>query len=361
MTQGTEERLRDAIRAYAQTVEPSPGAWAQVRERLSSPRRRARRWPMILVGAGAVAAIALGVVAVDMLRSGGHGPASAGSAPREVVAWAAPPNTAVVVLSTRDGHIIRTLDAPDTSMATVRVATSPDGRFAYFDRPTQITGSCYIPEVFRVSVRGGTREAITHGELATPSPNGRSLALVRSTTGDTCGNTDVVVIRDLASGRERVYQAAAGRIARLSWSADSRDVFYRTTAASPTPTQASYILDTRSPTNRPHQRELPIRDQIYPEGYLGRSGQLMAAYYPPGGSAQIVGLDPTTLAIRTRLVQFSSVGAGLQSIDSDTTGAHLVFVLAHGPDGNIDTFRWSVGKTTPTRISNGLLEVAWVP
>jgi hypothetical protein len=275
----------------------------------------------------------------------------------------------IVVLSTADGHVIRTLDSPDPSMAaTLRVSVSPDGRFVYFDRPAQLLGACYVPEVYRVPTRGGTRDPVTQGASATPSPNGRFLALVRTTTGDSCGTTGVIVIRDLRSGRERVFQGgAAGRIYRLSWAANSRDLFYATAdAPSPSTSPADvhldgFILDTRSHPSRPHQRQLQFTKRIDLQGYLGRSGLLIGAYFPPGGRTQIVGVDPRTLAIRKRLVEFASGKWGLvnQSIDSDPTGNHLLFVAVDTPSGDVGPVRWSTGDREPTRLGDGL-EAAWV-
>jgi hypothetical protein len=349
MKQPTDERLRDAIHAYARTIEPAPAGWDRLQARVKPRRNSVRRWQVAVAGAGAVAVITLVVVAVRTLGAG-VGPGDRPTVPQEVVALSIP-DTRIVVLSAKDGRILRLLDLPASSRATLGVSVSPDGRYVYFDRPTQGAGPCYVPEVYRVPVKGGERIAVTQGGLAAPSPNGRFLAVVRTASGESCADDAFIVVHDLRSGGERVYPVSVGgRIGRISWAPNSRDLLFSGSG--------SYILDTRSDPTAPRTNQVHAPGNLLLQGYLGRSGLLMAMDVKPGGPVQVVGLDSTTLAIRRRLV---TVNFGFQTVDSDPTGRHLVFVENVDTQGGINAVRWSVGDKASTQIGDGLLRVAWVP
>jgi hypothetical protein len=66
----TEERLRDAIRAKTESVEPAPDGWERITRRMDAPARRAYR-PVLLASAAAVLAVV--VVAAVLQRGDGRG------------------------------------------------------------------------------------------------------------------------------------------------------------------------------------------------------------------------------------------------------------------------------------------------
>lgn len=68
MTHRTDERLRDAIHNYTETIEPAQDGWARIRDRTIARHRR-RRWQPAIAAAAAAAAIAIVVAAVTVVRS----------------------------------------------------------------------------------------------------------------------------------------------------------------------------------------------------------------------------------------------------------------------------------------------------
>lgn len=69
-----EERLRGALHARAERVEPAPGGWAAVAARVAAARRRRRRLVMIALPAMAVAAVFVVVGVVVLTDDPGPGP-----------------------------------------------------------------------------------------------------------------------------------------------------------------------------------------------------------------------------------------------------------------------------------------------
>jgi hypothetical protein len=68
MTQRTEERLRDAIQNYTETIEPAQDGWARIHDRTLARHGR-RRWKPAIAAAAAATAIAIVVAAVTFVRS----------------------------------------------------------------------------------------------------------------------------------------------------------------------------------------------------------------------------------------------------------------------------------------------------
>ena len=243
--------LRSGASQLAASVHPpSPEA---VRRR--GDRRRHRTMVVSGVLAFAVGAGGGGVAYASLGQPGkGSPPAAAGStssppgtyAPYSSAAASAAPaagatpdvvavSTAgsVELLSTQTGLatkvLVRKVDAIGDE-----VAVSPDAKTVYY----AVKSGC-TDHIYSVPVTGGTPTAVTTGALPAVSPDGDELAFVRepytnypyealgcsgAPTSPHPGNAFSVVVRDLATGSEKVYPADPGisalpvPVSHLSWS-----------------------------------------------------------------------------------------------------------------------------------------------
>lgn len=116
-----EARLRDAIGAYTDIVEPAPGAWARLNGRLESHAHSPRRAVVaVLAGAGAVA-VAIALV-VAMAGGGGDSGGSVGMRPA-----ATPPVSEVGATSTSEPVDMVTVDVYLIDQEAFNVGREPYG------------------------------------------------------------------------------------------------------------------------------------------------------------------------------------------------------------------------------------------
>lgn len=232
-----EDELREALAAEAEQVSPAPDAWRRVVENAAVGERGRRR--RLWLGSGAVAtglAAVVALVAVAAVRDDGSQVRTLDPA-NPTTSVPAPPTTAPnktvspppFIGYQNDGRIIEVASySPERSereLATAKfspeanprlghVAASPDGKTVYYDA---------TDGVWQVSrAVGGPPTRIGAGRLPSASPNGGTLAYARSGFGDS------LVLRDLATGKERVLAAKnrpASTFYTLSWSEDSSTLF----------------------------------------------------------------------------------------------------------------------------------------
>ncbi|MCZ7535398.1 MAG: hypothetical protein M5T61_05265 [Acidimicrobiia bacterium] len=237
----TEARLRDALSAYAGTVEPAPGAWARLRGRVDGTGRTSRRAVVaVLAGAGAVAAaIALVVVltgdgdgsggGVDMIpatppTSGAEAPVTTGT-PTTATTTPAPTTTTVavpygadgVVAATADGRVVlldvdggevRTLvDATDGEQVT-QVALDPDRAHLWYLSKPSGTGGYGCGTLYEVATaEGATPEEHGTANYFALSPDGGHVALslhFDESDRQTCTDSlyGAISVRSTATGDE---------------------------------------------------------------------------------------------------------------------------------------------------------------
>ncbi len=255
-----EDRLRDALSAFTEQVEPKGDAWAKIRAGVDARerRRRVKLWSSVAV-AGAAAATLAGVIGVAALRGG---PAT------QVTPDVANPLdelTSGFVAITADGEVRaysgtgedRGLvadtgnpapsGAPASDVEPSQVAVAPDGT-VYFTRPTQddFVGTC--PrfeavgfEIVSVSPSGGEREVVVQvGAYPEVSPDGSQLAYFTTSDGEQCGAREngAVGILDLDDGTSRTLDVTypapfddpsfPPRVAELplSWSPDGAEIAF---------------------------------------------------------------------------------------------------------------------------------------
>ena len=220
-----ENRLRDAMRAVAEPIEPSLGEWDAVERRL----RPARRGLTLVGGAGLAVAAA---VIVGLLLRGDDDPERVRTLPATVPTTAvtptssSPQTTAVVpppsfivaarrdgslqVLETTTGKTVRVLDR---STELHGVAVSSDGSTVYYAADDAIR---------RVGTAGGTPEVVVARTRSRPlalSPDDRHLAYV---------GRDALVVRELATGSERRWAfAAVDRVPQsVAWTLSGDRILY---------------------------------------------------------------------------------------------------------------------------------------
>lgn len=276
---GAEERLRDALHASAGRVaddrlRPLPDHEPQTERRA----RRRKAWRAWLIPAAAAASVAL-VVSLAVALTGGTLPAPSGGGPSgrgpsgggpTGAGSPQPPGyfadfsgqelgqpTGVAVYATSDGKFVgRALEpeAPGWTVEPDAVAAAPGGRTFYVeydaDRPGKssvvaqvwiysfsVTSAGRVTPMTRIKggVMSGQAGLGSGGPMAV-SPDGTKLALTADTTVDlnynTQGYSDKIVVIDLRTGRQSVWQGGmyrAGKvfsIPSLSWTVDGRSLVY---------------------------------------------------------------------------------------------------------------------------------------
>ncbi len=210
----TEDRLRDALSAFTEQVEPTGDAWAKIRAGVEKQERKRRVvfWSSIAVaGAAAAIAAALGIASV------GGGPE------REVTPVAPGDLESGFVGVTENGEIhAYTTEGDDVGVIAETdwsagasptgpmVTVAADGETVYFSRPAAADGCAQAEalgsEIASVPIEGGEPEVVVPvGVAPAVSPDGGEFAYLTTQTGEQCddGEPLVLMVRDLAGGSER--------------------------------------------------------------------------------------------------------------------------------------------------------------
>jgi hypothetical protein len=232
-----ETTLRDALTARATTVTHDPDAYAAILRRRE--RRHLSRWARPIGAVAAVAAV-VGVVAVVVRAPHRDAVVPAGGVPRYVVT--ARPLSAraaeVVVVDADDlaGQPVARMGPPtDRDVLRVFAAAGDDHTFYAAWASADTCRSA----VYRLAApSGGTTRALdVAGDVTglAVSPDGRRIAYAMWADGPAesfCGGTHEIHVRDLASGRERVWAVPSAAdlrihsIVGLVWSPDGRYVAF---------------------------------------------------------------------------------------------------------------------------------------
>ncbi len=335
-------------------------------------RRRRRRWFIgFLVLAFTVAPIAAVVLArtSSVSRSPGHKPAgptqyAAAAMPAEVVVWE---HFRLDVLSSLDGHRIRTLA---TNVGEFRGSPSlsvAPGRTVYFDNHAYVRSSP-VDRIYSVPVSGGAPSYIADGRTPAISPDGHLLAYVSNDPVAGPVVKEMITIEDLRSHAIRSWTATAPEadLWALSWSPDSRFLSFSGTAStSPDSVATSYwVLDTTGPvltSGAAHRLSLA-------------PGVSWACFMAGTRSGELAGVGEVQLRSGLRLVAINArSGRTIRSlvtipdafgatIQADASGKHLIVAASgSGSFGYGRLYRWTSGSANPTAIAPGVLVAAWVP
>jgi hypothetical protein len=267
----------------------------------------------------------------------------------------------VVVLDTATGRTVRVLFEVDTppdpnGRGLIRgLALAPDGRSVWFGVGGE---ACEQFRVRRVPIGGGRVEEAAEGGSPAVSPNGRYLAYAARSSAHggppaepwrAC--TDTLVVRDLSTGRERVWlpladgsrESSYESIGRISWAPDSRRLafdqvfegsFVRVldTGRLGNQREVSSLLRGSGPAEGLDDHLLPV---WLPGGnrvavaasccYMGESPGASSPHY---GEEAVVAIDVTTRA--TNEILRPSASDSIGSLDVDSSGDHFLYTTWSG-------------------------------
>ncbi len=367
-----ETRLRDATRAYTERIDVAPDGWKQLCERLE-PRRR-RPW---LVAATGSALVLVVVFALSMMAGPGHDPpesTNVGRFPASIVALTT--DGRVVVVSSRDGQVIRTLAVDAQPQGGL--AVSPDGRTVYYAQLESSTcgtaqHTVVLTQIVSVPVTGGAAQVIaTNVQYPAVSPDGRHLAFTGIPGCSDAG--DAVLVLDLGSGSagSRPYdrrldghappQAPGGEIVDLSWAADSRHLAFEWHDATK---QRGYVqvVDTATTGSIPDGSFVPFAADIGWFGYRGATGDFLGLLPVPGPSspATVATFDAETGALRAKLFDVPGTNRPepetVGSLRSDRSGRHLLVSMQSAA---AELLRWNDRERSPKSIAVGIRDAVWL-
>jgi hypothetical protein len=386
-------RLRSGTAELAAAVNP-PSADV-VRQRGDRRRRRAMVVSGVLVfalGAGG------GGAAYASLGQPGHSvpPVAGGSAPPSQVATTPPPGVSPGIVAVTTAGAVQVFDSA-TGVATATlapagadavgdaIAVSPSGSTAYFSVKRGCTD--YIESV---PVSGGKPTVVATGVLPAISPDGTKLAFVREPfgggpsqvqygcSGSTAspGKLFHVVIRDLASGIEKVYQAPPGQttvfpfpISHLSWAPSGKSLLV---SVGPTQDNGGWGLATLNvataryyiPANwlAVSSSNIPVTGQpnpnvsYYREGVFLPSGDIFVDRVCCGGvPVRVTSSLLQEIDASGHLVHQVAIGYPDRDHTSlDARPGWLLYLSAH------DLYI-SRGGAPAVKLTTGLIAAAWLP
>ncbi|MGQ0805887.1 MAG: TolB family protein [Actinomycetota bacterium] len=353
-----EDQIRSSLHTAADGARPTPDAWQNVRQSAAARRRRRQTVRDAASGLAAAAVIVGGVVGLAALRDDETGNVTAGptsTQPREIAAIV---DGKVVVLSSADGTIVRTLAEGADADGASTIAVSPDGKTVYFTR-VQTDALCELdapPQIVSVPVDGGPIAIVASGGNPVLSPDGRYIAYA-SGGPNQCGPTNLLVVQELNTDqfRQQLYEGGEDvlSVEPYGWSVDSQRLLYRTVPAASDDIR-TYELE---PATGAPPRSISLPEAGGPAVYLGEHTGLAVAV-PQSNSAHVLALDPATGASGL-LFELSEVP--VVTLDADPTGDHVLAVaLAPLPDAPPVLTRWSEGEK-PRRLLEGVDDAAWVP
>jgi dipeptidyl aminopeptidase/acylaminoacyl peptidase len=357
-----EDRLADAMRDYADRIEPDPGSWARITARITArfdeeptpaPRRPSRR-PFVLAGMALVLVLVL--ITALVARDGGDKGArvvtqpSDGSVAMPSRILAVTVDGTPVVLQSSDGaRLTEFREAAPVAGNGNQVATNPEGTGAYVGRGDGGLG-CAGHSILRLPVGVGApvgAQVATDATLPTVSRDGRYLAFLRCVS--TPDRADEIVLRDLTSGTDQTTAAPSGRFfSSLTFAPDSRHVLLQLSEGTSKP--SLHELDLVGREAAPG-RTIPVGSKTLIAGYLGTTGELIGEDVTRVPAAVVALSADTGSPIHTITNFPESFGA----VASDPSGRHLLL-----RDGQT-LYRWSRGDAAPTKLSGEYSSAAWIP
>jgi hypothetical protein len=255
----------------------------------------------------------------------------------------------LVVLSASDGHVERTLvSAPDGQpLVGLGLAVSQKTGNVYYT----IGGQCGArPEIWRVPIGGGTpHKVVSVGAGPSVSPDGRYLAY---STGEVLSNPclafDVLVVRDLRTGKEQHAQLGSGpyAITAQSWWPDSRRLEIANGPDSDTVRAA--------PDGIRELRQIQLRGNGY--RFLPTGEPITAL--PTTTGTRIITFDPNTGRERRVVAELDQ---SLFLLDVDTSGSSFLMggPLGESPSG-WSLYRAHVGNPQPVNLASNAGTGIWL-
>jgi hypothetical protein len=363
-----EDRLRQALHAYADRVEPDPATWDRVQAGMVR-----RRWPRFLgFGAALAAATATAVLATVVVTGDDDPTTQVSIRPAQTAPPTVPPpsttasttpsghvrsampatvvgirNGALTAFDAATGEHIRNLVtlAPESGVGFGSVVLSPEGKTAYYDLVEGGVGAIYA-----VDVAGGKPRLLRSdsGTWLALSPDGRSLASV--------GGASVFVL-DIATRQQRQWTAPDGGWVPgpAAWTPDSRSLVIQGQAGDGPAGLYRLDLGAASLGDAPRigpRRGLPEGTRWrspHLRGYDGLIGVIESCCSSESGGRALVVVNPANGV---------GVARGYLSIDAvrltyDRSGDHM---LLFTDDGRL--YRRSGGEA-PIKVADGITDAAW--
>lgn len=286
----------------------------------------------------------------------------------------------VELLSSKTGEATRVL-VPKVDAVGDAVAVSPDGKTVYY----AVKSGC-TDYIYSVPVAGGTPTQVTAGALPAISPDGTELAFVREpftaypyepigcsgNMGATPGNDFQVVVRDLASGSEKVFPADPSTaslpvpVSHLSWSPSGGDLLVSIASAQDNEGWSVHLLDTK--TDQYFTGSRVLTQSITVSGPAGkRPAYYPEAVYQPDGDIFAVRECCTGFPVQPSSIRLEQVTASGELIHTVAAGfLNRVHSSLDAVSGKVlylsgsTLFTSVAGK--PAKVSaTGLIAAAWLP
>ena len=285
--------------------------------------------------------------------------------PKEVVVWK---HFNLDVLSSLDGHLIRTLATDVGEFRGLPSLSVAPGGTVYFDNHADV-GSSPVDRIYSIPVSGGAPSYVADGRTPAVSPDGRFLAYVTNDPVASPVVKEAITIENLRSHAIRSWTATAPEadLWALSWSPDSRFLSFsesQTLSTSFDAVATSYwVLDTTAVLTPGAVQRLSLAP-----------GVSWACFIAGTRSGELVGVGEVTLRSGLRLVAVDArSGRTIRNlvtipdaldatVQADASGKHLIMAASGaGSLGYGRLYRWTSGSAYPTSIAPGVLVAAWVP
>jgi hypothetical protein len=398
--------ILDERQPAAWLIEDANTATARALFEEARRRRRRRRWAfgfgltIALLVAGLIVFLDHPEGTATSPQKSGHGTPvaelSRPTMPPQMVVWSqtSPGTLSIEVISSRSGHVIRTLAVDDGLFrSTPQPAVSGLTGTVFFD---DAIGGSSTPgpgapspreQIMSVPLAGGALAVVAQGHDPAVSPDGRLLAY--QTFTDITEAPQAIVVHDLVTGATTTWQFAtnAPEITNgLSWSPDSRSLAFQ----SETVVNQNWILSTRvidlSSPNRSLDDTRPIslplcpaptpwaspgagRDMLW-AGFLSATEGIGTCHHagltPQDDWNQPIVVNLATGHVVERLPVIRGLtGGGPSSFEVDPSGHHLLFV--GGGTGAGGLYRWTVSGRpphaagAPSLVKNSVGSATWVP